>query len=108
MGFFGPVCKLIVECVETSWFYVIMNGTYKEFFKSNWRLRQGDPLSPYLFILMEEVFSLLLQVEFESGWIGKFYHFWSCPLVSHLLYTNDLLVFTNGAQGSLKQLLKTL
>lgn len=60
-----------------------------------------------LFILME-VLSHLLQVEFESGRIGKFVHPKGCPIISYLLYVNDLLVFMNGECKYFKQLLKIL
>lgn len=78
------------------------------FFKSSKGLRQGDPLSPYLFILMEEVLSRLLRKQFEGGRIGKFSHLVGAPLISHLLYADDLLVFLNGEKISLKILVKTL
>lgn len=69
--------------------------------------RQDDPLSPYLFILMKEVLSKLLKWEFYEGWIGKFFHLRGTPLVSHLLYVDDFLVFANG-ERTLKRILKTL
>lgn len=64
--------------------------------------------SPYLFILVEDILSLMIKVELEGGSIGKFYHPRGCPLISHLLYVNDLLVFMNEEYKSLKQLLKTI
>lgn len=53
--------------------------------------------SPYLFILMEDVLSRMINVEFEGGRIVKFYHPRGCHFISHLLYADDQLVFTNGA-----------
>lgn len=70
-------------------------------------VQQGDPLSPYLFILMKEVLSKLLKWEFYEGWIRKFFHLRGTPLVSHLLYVDDFLVFANG-ERTLKRILKTL
>lgn len=85
-----------------------MNGMYRGFFKSQHGLQQGNPLSPYLFILMEEILSRLLERNFEEGMIGNFYHLGGTLLVSYLLYTDDLLVFANREMRSLKMLLKTL
>lgn len=45
-GFPYGIFKLLFNCVVTPWFSVIMNGTYKEFFKSERDLHQGDLLSP--------------------------------------------------------------
>lgn len=38
-GFSDNVCKLISECVETPWFSIMMNATFKGFLKSYWGLR---------------------------------------------------------------------
>ncbi|XP_041015027.1 uncharacterized protein LOC121257846 [Juglans microcarpa x Juglans regia] len=49
-----------------------------------------------------------LSLKFESGGIGKFYHpMGSSPLVSHLLYADDVLVFLNGTKRSMQRLMKT-
>ncbi|TXG59223.1 hypothetical protein EZV62_013796 [Acer yangbiense] len=76
------------------------------FFQSARGLRQGDPLSPFLFILMEEVLTRLLRKNFESGRIGRFYHPIGAPLVSHLLYADDILIFANGGKRSIRNLVK--
>lgn len=85
--------------------FVMMNGTWKKNFKLMRGLRKDNPLSPYLFILMEEVLTRLMKVEFEVGHIGKFYHPRGCPHIFYLLYTNDWLVFTNGEIRSMKNIL---
>lgn len=85
----------------------MMNDTYKGFFKSARGLLQGDHLSLYLFILMEEVLTRLLKKGFEDGQIGQFFHPRSAPIISHLLYADDL-IFVNGGKGLVKALLRTL
>lgn len=86
----------------------MLNGTYKSYFKPSKGLRQGDPLSLYLFIIIEEILSHLLVTKFGEGRIGKFYHPRGAPLVSHLLYVDDLLVLTNGDARLFRRLLRTL
>lgn len=79
----------------------------KVFFPSGRGLRQGDPLSPYLFILVEEIQSRLLKKCFEAGEIEPFNHTRGAPLISHLLYVDDVVVFANGGQSSVKKIRDT-
>ena len=48
-------------CISTASFSIIFNGSPMGFFRSSKGLRQGDPLSPYLFVLGMEAFSLLID-----------------------------------------------
>ena len=60
MGFGNKWIGWIHWCLSTASFSVIINGNSIGFFKSSRGLRQGDLLSPYLFVLGMKVFSLLL------------------------------------------------
>lgn len=59
----------IYQCISTPAFSISINGTSDGFFKSTKGLRQGDPLSLYLFVLGMEVFSSLLNSIFDAGYI---------------------------------------
>jgi len=56
----------IQECISTSRFSISINGELNGFFPSGRRLRQGDPMSPYLFVLAMEVFWGLMRL-MEQG-----------------------------------------
>ncbi|XP_026459047.1 uncharacterized protein LOC113359669 [Papaver somniferum] len=57
MGFSNKWCDLIEECISTSEISIKLNGSLCDSYKPTRRLRQGDPLSPYLFLLSVEVFT---------------------------------------------------
>lgn len=76
------------------------NGTTGGNFTSTKGLRQGDPLSPYFFVLAMEVFSNLLQSRFHSGYIH--YHPRTSDLkLSHLMFADDVMIFFDGGSSSL-------
>ena len=61
MGFPAQFCSWIMECITTTSFSVVVNGSIYGHFKGQHGLRQGDPLFPYLFVLCLEYFSCDLQ-----------------------------------------------
>ena len=61
MGFGRKWVNLMKWCITIASFSVLINGSPKGFFKSSRGLRQGDPLSPYLFVLGMEVFSIVVD-----------------------------------------------
>jgi hypothetical protein len=90
---------------STVQFSVIVNGAPTGFFDSSRGLRQGDPLSPLLFLLIMEVLSRMLQKTVKGGLlkgiqVGQAEEAGVC--VSHLLYANDTILFCDA---DLEQLL---
>lgn len=79
-----------------------MNATYKGCFKSHRGLRQGDPLTPYFLILMEDVLSRMLKKALKDTRVRKHFHPMGCASISHLLYADDMLLFVNGLEENLK------
>lgn len=53
-GFGNKWIKWVMTCITSSSFSVLMNSEPFELFGASWSLCQGDPLSPYLFILITE------------------------------------------------------
>ena len=67
MGFSEIWVNGIMTCVRTVSFNVKFNGEPLPFFQPSRGLRQGDPLSPYLFILMANTMSCLIKSAVEEG-----------------------------------------
>jgi len=107
-GFSPVVCGLIRECITTPWYSILMNGTTKGFFKGGRGLRQGDPLSPYLFIILQEVLSRLIKEKVAEKSFRHFSQPRGTILVSHLMYADDVVVFTNGGCRSIRCILNIL
>jgi hypothetical protein len=101
-GFGERWCSWIKHCISSVRFSVLINGSPSGFFSSSRGVRQGDPLSPFLFVLIMEAFSRMITAIYSRGLIAGFYvgnREQDRVEVSHLLFADDTLVFC-GADAS--------
>lgn len=107
MGFCERFIDMTWRIMSNNWYSVIVNGSRHGFFHSTRGLKQGDPLSPALFILGAEVLSRLLNnLNFHPQYHGFFMEQKS-PQVNHLSFA-DVIIFTSGKRRSLKLIMDTL
>ena len=63
-------------------------------------LKQGDPISPYIFILCMELLSSLINKKCEDGDWDKVKASRNGPGFSHMYFADDLLLFAKANQGN--------
>lgn len=84
---------IVMRCVTSVSFLVRVNGQLLQIFKPTRGIRQGDPIPAYLFLICAEGLSSLLRsfgpMHVSRGVHGGIH----APWVSHLLFTDDCIVF---------------
>ncbi|PKU64921.1 putative mitochondrial protein [Dendrobium catenatum] len=99
-GFPKAFSKLILECVVSPKFSILINGESSKWIEAECGFRQGCPLSPYLFIMCSQ----LLMEEFEN--IGKNIGIKvnpNGPIISHLMYADDIMIFSRANKNCMKK-----
>ena len=99
----GVLFYRIMECVKIPTFSNIINGEPPQSFKSSRGLRQGDPLSPLLYVLGMDVFSRYLLELASRNTIRGFKVDRVATPVIHLLYADDCTLFLENSTGVIKR-----
>jgi hypothetical protein len=93
LGFAHRWVQWIMLCVTSVRYSVKFNGTLLESFAPSRGLRQGDPLSPLLFLFVADGLSALLKKGMDSNLVEPVKVCRRAPEVSHLLFADDTLLF---------------
>ena len=96
--------KWIMECVTTVQYTLLVNGSISNSFKPSKGLRQGDPFSPYLFLMHANVLSLSLKKAKHDKLINKVRVGRNGCAFTHLLFADDSLFFFKNDNKSLANL----
>ncbi|CAL1408297.1 unnamed protein product [Linum trigynum] len=108
MGFNSVWQGWIHECLRSSSFSVLMNGSPSGFFSPSRGLRQGDPLSPLLFLLCTEGFSALLRKAITENKLEGIKVAPRAPRISHLFFADDSYLFLRGTLQECENLMVVL
>ena len=95
----------IKGCICSTHFSVKLNGASNGYFKGAKGLRQGDPMSPYLFSLAMNVLSTILNKV-----PNDFMYHWKCKelKLTHLFFADDVLIFSRGDRDSILHVMDSM
>jgi len=99
MGFGDKWIALISRCISSVSYAVLINGSPSQFFSASRGLRQGDPISHLLFLLVMEVFTRMLNAASTAGLlvgfsVGRLNE--TTTNISHLLFVDNTIIFCDN------------
>uniref|UniRef100_A0A803Q8H5 Reverse transcriptase domain-containing protein n=1 Tax=Cannabis sativa TaxID=3483 RepID=A0A803Q8H5_CANSA len=100
--------NLIFQCVSSTSIRFSINGQITDPIFPSRGIRQGDPLSPYLFLLCSEGLTAALRVQENLGLFKGISIARTASAVSHLLFADDTLIFTTASFASCNSLKEAL
>ncbi|CAM8945360.1 unnamed protein product [Rhodiola kirilowii] len=108
MGFAQDWIRKIMGCVETVSYKVRINGNITEEIRPSRGLRQGDPISPYLFLICADWLTHTMGRYQEEGLIKGIRVCRGAPTITHLMFADDCLIFLKARKESLDQVMHIL
>ncbi|GJS70212.1 RNA-directed DNA polymerase, eukaryota [Tanacetum coccineum] len=106
-GFGEKWCNWIQSCLRSSRGSIIINGSPTEEFQFFKGLKQGDPLSPFLFILIMESLHLSFQRVVDAGMFNGIKLSTSLN-ISHMFYADDAVFVGQWCDGNITTLVHVL
>ncbi|KAA3460855.1 reverse transcriptase [Gossypium australe] len=101
--------ELIMRCISSISYPVVINGKVGQRFQPIRGLKKGDPLSPYLFLIYSEDLSALMRFARQEGLLEGARICRRSPKTSHLLFADDCILFDEASKNGanvLKAILK--
>nr|GEW26151.1 hypothetical protein [Tanacetum cinerariifolium] len=107
-GFHDRLVGWIMECVTSTSFSININGSLHGYFKGKRGLRQGNPLSPYLFTLVMNILTLMIRRRVQSSDSFMYHRYCSKLEIVNLCFADDLFLFAHRDTGSTKVIMEAL
>ncbi|GKA96927.1 reverse transcriptase [Tanacetum coccineum] len=93
LGFGETWCKWVMACISSYEMEFMINGDSIGSIKPSRGIRQGDPMSPYLFIIIADVLSQMINNAMCQSLLTGIKMARSCPVVSHIFFAGDSIFF---------------
>lgn len=107
-GFTEKWIRLMMLCVKTVIYSILVNGEPQGMIKPTRGIKQGDPLSPFLFLLCTKGLHGLIS---QAANVRELHGFSLCrkgPKLTHLLFTDDSLLFCKSTPQECRKVLDIL
>ncbi|CAM8965691.1 unnamed protein product [Rhodiola kirilowii] len=101
MGFAEEWIRRVMMCVRTVSYRVKINDNITEIIRPSRGLRQGDPISPYLFLICAEWLTYTINKYQEIGLIKGIKICRGAPIITHLMFADDCMMFFKASRDSL-------
>ena len=92
-GFSFQFCDWILSLFSSARLSIMINGKIHEYFSYSRGVRQGDPLSPLLFCLVEDFLSRWIDFKVSIGLFQPMLYTRNTVFPTHFLYADDVLLF---------------
>ena len=103
-GFPPHWVRLVEQCISTVTYRVLINGSTSKSFTPSCGLRQGDPLSPYLFLFCMDILSRMTTAATDIKLLHGIQTRRGGPIISHLFFVDDALFFFKATDTSCNSL----
>ena len=108
LGFNEVFSNWVLSCISSVSFEILVNGGKTEKFRPSRGLRQRDPLSPYLFILGQEILSRMLDHKLRQSNIKGIKTSISRPTITLVMYTDNIVLFSKATKKDVETISEIL
>ncbi|GJT64892.1 RNA-directed DNA polymerase, eukaryota, reverse transcriptase zinc-binding domain protein [Tanacetum coccineum] len=107
-GFPSKMVSWIMTCIANPKFTICVNGERYGYFRCGRGLRQGDPISPYIFTIIIEILNFIVKDEIRKE--SSFKYLFGCKQlkITHLCFADDLIMLCHGGTKSVQTIKKAL
>jgi len=100
--------NLVMNCITTVTYFVLINGVAHGCITLTRGLRQGDPISPYLFLLVLEGSTILILEVARHKRLSGIFICRNCPTITHLLFADGNILYCKATGQESRELLDIL